>query len=117
MTLSRRGFFAGTIGGAWTMLLSSAACAVDFVAPSGAEFHSLGLGYLAAGGRRTRAAALLRQLSRMERRSGRTIGRLMAERRTEDFRSGNTVLVDRWIVSESEALFCAVLVMSGTADA
>jgi len=42
---------------------------------------------------------------------GRPLGEVLAERRTTDFASGNTVIIDGWIVAESESLVCAALAL------
>lgn len=117
MTPTRRAFVLVLLGGALTTLRRSVPRPFAWDAGGTADFNALGRAYLSAGGSRSRAAAFLVQTTSIARRSGRTLGDILQKRRAADFQSGSTVLLDRWVVAESEALFCAGLVLSEGADA
>lgn len=111
MTPTRRAFVLVLVGGALAALSRSAPRRFVPDADGGADFHALGRAYLSAGGSRSRAAAFLQQATSIARHTGRPIGEIVRKRRAADFQSGRTVLIDRWVVAESEALFCAGLVI------
>lgn len=61
--------------------------------------------YLARGGSERRAAAFLASARRRSARLGVALTQEVAEHRRADFQTGNTLLLDGWIVAESEVLF------------
>ena len=109
---SRRAFVVSLAGGALAILGRLVPRQRAYVAAAQADFHALGRAYFAAGGNRRRAAAFLRQTASTARRSGSSIGQVVRRRSTADFQLGNILLLDGWVVAESEALFCAGLAMS-----
>lgn len=117
MTPTRRAFVMVLVGGALASLCRSVPQRLVCGAGGIADFHALGRAYLSAGGSRSRAAKFLDQTASIALHSGRPIGEIVRQRQTSDFQSGRTVLLDRWVVAESEALFCAGLVISEGADA
>lgn len=112
MTLPRRAFVLNLAGGAFAILGRLATrrrCGTLFGKP---DSHALGLAYLAAGGSRRSASGFLTEARGIARRSGYSVGAVVGRLRTADFLSGRTLLIDGWVVAESEALFCAGLVLS-----
>jgi len=77
-------------------------------------FRTLGAFYLATPGTATRARSFIELVVDLSLGSVRTPGQIIAERRAADFESGNTVILDGWVVAESEALFCAGLTLPTT---
>jgi hypothetical protein len=82
-----------------------------------AAFPALGARYLATEGAANRSRRFIDRLVDLSHRSDRTPGQLLAQRRAADFQSGNTVILDGWVVAESEALFCAGLTLRATPQA
>ncbi len=76
-------------------------------------FRTLGASYLATDGAATRSGEFMEGLLELSHRSRTAAGRILVERRTADFESGRTVILDGWVVAESEALFCAGLLLPG----
>jgi len=61
--------------------------------------------YLSRGGSGRHAAAFLENARYRAARLGVPLTGTVAERRRADFQTGNTLLLDGWIVAESEVLF------------
>ena len=106
---SRRSFLVTLAGAAWAALGGWA-----WRRPRGADhgplrYPALGRAYLAVGGAASRGSTFLAHATLEARRARRPVGEIIAARRAADFRSGNTVLLDGWLVAESEALYCAGL--------
>lgn len=72
-------------------------------------FHALGTAYLERRGPTDLPKQFLEQVVSRSLRTGRHPGHLLAKERTADFVSGRTVILDGWIVAETEGLFCAGL--------
>jgi len=77
------------------------------VALLSAPFGALGRAWLAGGGHPARALAFVNELTAKSAHAGRTHAGLLDEVRSADFRAGNTVVLDGWIIAESEALYGA----------
>jgi hypothetical protein len=75
--------------------------------PAGAPLEALGLAWLARGGSRARALAFIDNLAAESAHTGRSPGRLLEQFRSADFSTGNTLVLDGWIVAEAEALLGA----------
>ncbi len=106
---SRRWFLVSLAGAAWAALGGLVRRPRRNANPHAGGYPALGRAYLTAGGAASRGSAFLEQVTLAARRAGRPVGEVVAVRRAADFRSGNTVMLDGWIVAESEALYCAGL--------
>lgn len=106
---SRRFFLVTFAGAAWAAMGGLVRRPHRNAIQEARGYPALGRAYLAAGGAASRGAAFVEQVTFAARRAGRPVREVVAVRRAADFRSGNTVMLDGWIVTESEALYCAGL--------
>jgi hypothetical protein len=112
--MTRRAFALAALTGLFSRIVGRNWTTVSEAGAGRPAFRTLGACYLATEGVATRSQRFVDRVVDLSRRSGTMPGQILAQRRAADFQSSNTVILDGWVVAESEALFCAGLTLRAT---